>query len=70
MKREVVVVVGLGRAIPRPDKCSGGKSVKKKKKKKGEEKKKKRKKNRKGFSRTGGVKRQKLGREGSNLTPQ
>lgn len=58
------MVVGLGRASPRPDKCSGGKKCKKK----GEEKK-KRKKTGRVFSRTGG-KDQKLGREGSNLTSQ
>lgn len=59
----MVVVVGLGRANFRPDKNSGGKKCKKKKDEKKKEK------NRKGFSRTGG-KGQKLGREGSNLTPQ
>lgn len=53
MKREVVVVVGLGRAIPRPDKCSGGKSVKKKK---GEEKKKEKKKKQEGFFSNRGLK--------------
>lgn len=54
MKREVVVVVGLGRAIPRPDKCSGGKSVKKKKKKRRGEKKEKKKKQEGFFSNRGG----------------
>lgn len=57
------MVVGLGRANVRPDKCSGGeKSVKKKRR--GEKKKKK---SGRVFSNRG--QGQKLGREGSNLTP-
>lgn len=58
------MVVGLGRANVRPDKYSGGeKGVKKK----DEEKKKKEKKTGRVFSNRG--QSQKLGREGSNLTP-